>query len=70
MDQQEYENKCTEILVNIPSEFHSAMRQIAYELGHAYGYQEICSVLNDLAYFFTEPIRQYTKRICGKREQE
>jgi hypothetical protein len=63
MTDEEYELKVKEELRDIPPEFHSAFRYMAYENGHAYGYEEVYGHLQDLVFHLAEPIQKYTERL-------
>jgi hypothetical protein len=63
MTQEEFDVKAEELLRDIPDEFRSILNYMAYERGHAYGYDEVLNILDELVYKFKEPIEQYTQRI-------
>jgi len=48
---------------NIPQEFRSAISHLAWERGHAYGYNEVEIHLFDLISALQDPIKAYEKRI-------
>jgi hypothetical protein len=63
MTQEEFDVKAEELLRDIPDEFRSILNYMAYERGHAYGYDEVLNILDELVYKFKEPIEKYTWRI-------
>jgi len=63
MTKKEFETKQAELLSSIPKEFHKAMNHIAWEQGHAYGYNEVLLILNDMVYAFKEPCKEFENRI-------
>lgn len=48
---------------NIPKEFRGPMSLLAYQLGHAYGYNEMWIHLNDIIDAFEEPIKNFENRV-------
>lgn len=65
MTEEYYKEKVAEVLRNIPVEFHDSLKKIAWDWGHAYGYQEVYGVLLDLVDDLKEPINQFRQR-CVK----
>ena len=63
MTAQEFEDKQKEILEELPEEFRGAVGYMAWELGHAYGYEEVITYSRDFVSSLTEPIKNYTSRI-------
>lgn len=51
------------ILLEIPEEFHSPLKYLAYLQGHAYGEPEVLSILGDLVDHLKEPIQRFEKRV-------
>jgi len=52
-----------EILCVLPEEFRSAISYYAYEKGHAYGYEEVLSYLEQLVDALKPCVEKYTQRI-------
>lgn len=69
MTHEEFDQKAQEILKVVPEEFHPALRAIAWDMGHAYGYSEVLNVLKDIVYGFQthRVFEKYEQRV---REQE
>jgi len=65
LTQEQFEAKQTELLADLPKEFHSAIAYNAWEHGHSAGYEEVLIHVSDLADALAEPIKNYTKRIQG-----
>lgn len=51
---------------NIPEEFRSAMEIMAWDNGHAFGYEEVMVCLRSIVYSFAKPIAEFEKRITKK----
>jgi hypothetical protein len=66
MTANEFATKEKELLSQIPKEFHSAISYLAYDVGHAYGYEEIFIHLQDYVSTLTEPIEKYGKRMLDE----
>ena len=63
MTQEEFDVKTEELLRDIPEEFRNTLNYMAYERGHAYGYDEVLNILYELVYNLKKPIETYTRRI-------
>jgi hypothetical protein len=63
MTDEEFNNRQTTLLVDIPKEFHGALSYHAWESGHAYGYEEVLSHLQDLVEMIRKPINDFKGRI-------
>jgi len=60
---EEFAEKEKEILSKIPKEFHSAVSNLAYEDGHAYGYEEVLIHVQKLVDMLVKPIADYGSRV-------
>ena len=65
MNIDEYRTKELELFENnnIPIEFRSFLSHMAYEIGHAYSYDEVFIHLQDFVYGIKDPIKTFEKRI-------
>lgn len=61
--QAEFEQKQAEELAGIPEEFHSPIRSLAWDLGHAYGFNEVLIHVSDLCDQLAPAIAAYGKRV-------
>ncbi len=50
-------------LYKIPEEFRSAIRTLAWDQGHAYGYHEVLGYVSELCGYLAPAIEAYKKRI-------
>ena len=66
MDIDEFERLQNEALKFIPAEFQKPIKKIAWDIGHAYGYNEVLIHIRDIADAFEMPIRAYHFRISGE----
>lgn len=48
MSEEEYNIKAEKELKNVPKEYRKGCRSLAWELGHAYGYNEVYYYLQDI----------------------
>ena len=64
MTSEEYKVEEKDIFDNYdtPEEFRAAISHLAYEHGHAYGYNEILIHLEDITEALAKPILEYRKR--------
>ena len=67
MTQEEFDVKAEELLRDIPDEFRNTLNYMAYERGHASGYEEVLNILSGLVYDLKAPIEQYTRRITSTK---
>jgi len=63
MTDKEFEQKQGEILKEIPIDFHGALSGLAWDLGHAYGYEEVIIHLQDLVSGLKDSIHAYGDRL-------
>lgn len=66
----EFNEEQDKLLKDIPKEFHRAFSGVAWNNGHSAGLEEVILVLSDLIFKFTQPIKDYEKRLveeCNKR---
>ena len=68
MTENEFETKQTELLKNIPEEFHAAIKNVAWQEGHSYGYEEVLIHLGNLVDALQEPIKNYTNKIFSTKD--
>ena len=66
MTPAEYAAKADKLLQKTPKEFWGVMSGIAWDQGHANGYEEVLNVLSELVAVFEEPIREFETRINGE----
>lgn len=50
MTEEEYNIKADELLKDVPEEYREGCKSLAYENGHAYGYNEVYNHLDDIVY--------------------
>jgi hypothetical protein len=62
MTLDEFNTRQDEILARLPEELRPAVSHMAYERGHAYGYQEVLIHLEDLVAGLEAPVRAYGDR--------
>jgi hypothetical protein len=48
MTKEEYEILAEELLTNIPVKYHEGIKTLAWEWGHAYGYNEVYIHLQEI----------------------
>lgn len=65
MKQEEFQQRQTELLSQVPEEFRGALSQLAWDSGHAYGYHEVLNHLETLVDGLEKPIADYTRRLKG-----
>ena len=51
------------IMRDIPKEFHGTLSYMAYEKGHAYGYDEVRNILMGLVDDLKKPIKNFEQRL-------
>ena len=71
MTSSEYETNAAELFTqhNIPMELRAALSYQAYERGHAYGYNNVYSILEDLVYALEKPLQKLQKRLTEQAEE-
>lgn len=62
MTEAEFTSESASLLSEVPEEFHGAARQIAWEHGHAYGYEEMILHLGELVSALSPCIEKYKLR--------
>ena len=65
MTSSEYETKAAELFTQekIPMELRGPLSYLAYEAGHAYGYNEVWIKLQDFVDSIAKPIQDFERRI-------
>lgn len=63
MTLDEFNTRQDELLAGLPEELRPAVSHMAYESGHAYGYQEVLIHLQDLVAGLEAPVRAYGSRM-------
>lgn len=63
MTSEEYCKREGEILSPLPPEFHGALSSMAYQSGHAYGYEEVLIHLEDFVTGLQMSIEEFERRI-------
>jgi hypothetical protein len=63
MDELTFLDRQAEILSRVPPQFDEALSKLAYDMGHANGYNEILSILEDLVLALEKPIEDYREHI-------
>lgn len=48
-------------LKDIPKEFHDFLSDLAWDVGHAHGYEEVLNYIGDFAFGFQRAFDQYKK---------
>lgn len=66
MTQEDFEARESELLARLPEDFRSTISYMAYERGHAYGYNEVLGHVESLVYDLLPAIEAYTARITKK----
>jgi hypothetical protein len=64
--EKEFQEKQCEMMQNIPAEFHNGIAYLAWEQGHAYGFEEVLLHLSDIIDAIEKPLEEYTKRILNE----
>ena len=67
MTHEEYSNKQTELLKDIPVEFHNTLSYMAYENGHSNGYEECIIYLKEYISNLKDPIKQFQQRLLNPK---
>lgn len=65
MTAEEFSAKQSELLNRVPFEVRGALSYMAWERGHAYGYNEVLIVLSNLVSDLEEPLRNLEKRLTN-----
>lgn len=68
MTEAEFESAIAESLNGIPPEFRGAVHQVAWDDGHAHGYEEVLSHADTMIDWLAPVIAAYTKRITAKKK--
>jgi hypothetical protein len=68
MNAVEFEQKQEAKLQDVPKEFHSPLRMIAWDRGHSSGHSEVLMILEDLVFHFKPAIDEYTKNLQNKEQ--
>ena len=63
MTLDEFNARQNEILAELPAELQAPVSWMAYERGHAYGYQEVLIHLQDMVDNLSAPVRAYGARM-------
>ena len=63
MTLNEFNARQNEILERLPEELHAPISWLAYDRGHAYGYQEVLIHLDEMVSTLLVPIRTYGQRM-------
>lgn len=63
---EEFNQESEEILSEIPAEFHSYIRQEAWDRAHSSGMEEVLNIITRMVDGLAEPIAEYAERM--KRE--
>ena len=63
MDQQTFIQKQNEYLKDIPPEFHTALKNIAWDEGHLWGPSEVLCTLKDLIDALQQSIVNFENRV-------
>ena len=66
MTEQEFSEKQTELLNELPEEFKSVISGMAWERGHSAGYEEVVLYLQDYVNELKDPIKKFEERIRTK----
>lgn len=67
MTAEEYYNNEEELLFEVPEEFCGPLAWMAYDRGHAYGYEEVLSHLQNYVDNLLPAIKAFRDRIQGDR---
>lgn len=72
MTEEEFYSKEAEILERLPEELRPTISYMAYERGHAYGYEEVLGYVQSLVVDLEKPLYEYAARIrsscqCSER---
>jgi len=66
MTGEEFAVKQNELLIQLPSQFRSAISYMAYERGHSAGHEEVLGILSGLIFDLLPSIQQFEKDIRSK----
>lgn len=58
-----FESAQANLLEGIPSEFQEFIRATAWDLGHAYGYEEVLSYVSDFVSGLSPAIKDFQNRL-------
>ena len=61
MTEDEFTKEEEKILERLPVQFRAAVSYRAYEMGHAYGWDEVLLHLQELVEMLVEPIKEFQK---------
>jgi hypothetical protein len=64
MTLEEFNAAQNKILEDLPAEVRSAVSLLAYDRGHAYGYEEVLNHLDEMVSTLKEPITAYGLRMA------
>lgn len=62
MDKQEFESRQKETLSHVPEEVHDALSSLAWEAGHAHGYNEVILILEEFVEALEKPLKALVKK--------
>ncbi len=68
MTSEEYLEREERILSRVPEEFRSTLSCIAYERGHAYGYNEVLGHVYELVHDLLPAIEAFETRIRSEKQ--
>lgn len=63
MTDEEYQLEWTELLKDIPTEFHSFIKNDCWDRGHSAGYEEVINYAREMCYNIKEPIESFRRRL-------
>lgn len=58
-EHENYLKESSELLKEVPEEFHEAIQHMAWENGHSYGYYEVLNYINEYVHALKKPIEQF-----------
>jgi hypothetical protein len=64
MTLEEFHIKQDQILLHLPEEIRSSVSWLAWQQGHAYGYEEVLGHLDDMVSALSQPITYYGLRMA------
>lgn len=63
MTQMDFDRRQKEILASLPEEFHGFVNNQAWERGHSAGFEEVISIMENLAEALEIPVADYCSKI-------
>lgn len=65
MDKEQYEEEMKAILILLPAPFHLFVRRLAWDEGHAAGYEEVVNIAINITNALLNPIAEYRSNLLA-----